>query len=103
MDIWIKNAWFRHEGFRTGFEYEFPAKAGLSWSFSPRNSAQETTSLCRELLAEAASRQVSIPLTERFAAMFAEAAAGRRQLGSSNLRELDTVRDRLGIRVPGAI
>jgi ketopantoate reductase len=103
MDIWIKNAWFRHEGFRTGFEYEFPAKAGLSWSLSPRNPAQETTSLCRELLAEAKSRRVSVPLTERFASMFNEAAAGRRPLGASNLRDLDTVREGLGIRVPGAV
>jgi 2-dehydropantoate 2-reductase len=102
MDIWIKHAWARHEGFRTGFEYPFPAKAGLSWSFSPGNPAQETTSLCGDLIAEAAARRVAIPLTERFAAIFTEAASGRRALGAANLRELDAIRDRAGIRVPGS-
>ena len=103
MDIWIKNSWFRHEGFRTGFEYEFPAKAGLSWSLSPRNPAQETTGLFADLAAEAAARRVAIPLTERFASVFADVVAGRRRIGAANLRELDEAREHLGIRVPGTV
>lgn len=102
MDIWIKNAWIRREGFRVGFDYQFPAKAGLSWSLSPRNADQETTHLLAELKAEARTRGVAMPFTDRFAALFADVAGGRRAPSAECFRDLERARQDLGIRVPGA-
>jgi 2-dehydropantoate 2-reductase len=102
MEMWIHNAWMRHEGYRDGFEYEWPAKTGLSWSLSPENPDQETTDLIADLRGRGRALGVAVPLLERFAAVFEEARAGKRALSMDNVREIDRAREQLGIGIPWA-
>jgi len=100
MEMWIHNAWIRHEGFRDGFEDEWPAKTGLSWSLSPQNPDQESTDLISDLRARAVALKVKTPLLDRFAVIFEEARAGKRALSMDNLHAVDRARIELGIEVP---
>ncbi len=101
MDIWIKNAWARHEAFRDGFEYTFPAKAGISWSLSPVNPVQETTSLIGDLLSSAEDLSIPLLLTEQFGALYREITHGQRAQSWDNIQELARRCAALGISVPG--
>lgn len=101
MDIWIRHAWVRHEQFRVGLEYDFPAQVGLSWNLSPKNPQQETTSLVEDLMNEADRVGVQLPLTEQFRAIFEEVQSGERGTGRQNLTDLEQTRWALGITVPG--
>lgn len=52
-DIWIKNAWIRHEQFRAGLDEMFAPQVGLTWLMSPANPDQEAAALFAGLLSEA--------------------------------------------------
>lgn len=99
-DIWIKNAWIRHEQFRAGLEGMFAPQVGLTRLMSPANPDQEASALFAALLAEADKRGHALPLTAQLADLHREIAAGERDMGWHNLEGLELVRDTLHIAVP---
>ena len=99
-DVWIKNAWMRHEQFRVGLDDEFPAQVGLGWQLSPANPKQEATKLFDELLEYAQAYGVSLPLTRELSALHAQIVAGHKALSWDHLTYLESVRKDLGIDIP---
>lgn len=97
-DVWIKNAWIRHEQYRVGLT--FPAQVGLTWQLSPVNPQQEATALFGALLATAQDNQQDLPLTRRLAELHAEIVAGQRTLGWDNLAAMQTAYDVSNVVIP---
>jgi len=99
-DVWIKNAWLRHEQFRVGLDHPFANQVGLTWLLSPTNPHQEAAHLFRGLAQEASRLHFQMPLTERLAALHAAIRAGEGQLGWENLALLESFRQESAIEVP---
>lgn len=99
-DIWIRNAWIRHEQFRVGLTDRFPKHVGLTWSMSPENSAEEATFILANLADEAARIGHTIPLTNALAEIHAAIKKGDRSPGWENLDTLEATRQQLAIHVP---
>ena len=72
----------------------------MSWSLSPQNPLQETTSLVHDVLERGEQLGVELPLTQEFLSLFKEIRTGQRKTGWGNLEELEQSRLELGIEVP---
>lgn len=76
LDTWIKNAWIRHEQYRVGSAYAFPATCGLGHSLSPRNPGEELTSLFAQLRQAASAVGVGTLALQAYERLFQAAKAG---------------------------
>ena len=99
-DVWIKNAWMRHEQFRVGLDDEFPPQVGLGWQLSPANPHQEATKLFDDLLEYAQGCGCSLPLTGELSKLHAQIFSGDKALSWDHLATLESVRKDLGIDIP---
>ena len=99
-DVWIKNAWMRHEQFRVGLEAAFPAQVGLGWQLSPANRDQEATKLFDDLLASARACGQPLPLTTELSRLHAQIVSGQKALSWDHLADLESARQDLGIDMP---
>lgn len=99
-DVWIKNAWMRHEQFRVGLDDEFPPQVGLGWQLSPANPHQEATTLFDELLEYAQACGITLPLTRELSRLHAQIVSGHKALSWDHLATLESVRKDLGIDIP---
>ena len=104
MDIWTRNAWFRHEKFKDGvdgIEHDFPEQAGLMSGLTPKNPEEETSRLVQDLNDQADRVGMKVQLTEAFLDIFLEVKDGVRKQGQANLDDLYQRMLELNMRVPG--
>lgn len=99
-DVWIKNAWMRHEQFRVGLDDEFPQQVGLGWQLSPANPHQEATALFDDLFEYAQTCGHTLPLTTELSRLHAQIVSGDKALSWDHLATLESVREDMGIDIP---
>ena len=99
-DVWIKNAWMRHEQFRVGVDDEFPPQVGLGWQLSPANPNQEATKLFDELLEYAQACGLTLPLTRELSRLHGQIVSGHKELSWDHLAYLESARKDMGIDIP---
>lgn len=99
-DVWIRNAWIRHEQFRVGLDHPFDVHVGLSWLLSPANPQHEAAALFDALAAQADALGQPLPLTYRLTEIHRSVSLGKRSLGWDNLDLLESYRQESEILVP---
>lgn len=99
-DIWIRNAWIRHEQFRVGLANQFPSHVGLTWLLSPQNRTEEASSLLNDLKNAADRLGHPTPLTDALSEIHQAIKTEAQLPGWSNLNALELKRVELVIQVP---
>jgi 2-dehydropantoate 2-reductase len=99
-DIWIRNAWIRHEQFRVGLEAQFPNLVGLTWLLSPKNPDEEASALLADMLGTAQHIGQPVPLANALADIHQAIRQGQRAPGRETLDALEHTRQQLAIHVP---
>ena len=85
LHVWIDHAWQRHEQFRFGAAYDFPATCGLSWAMSPENPRTELGALLEDFQHRAREAGVDAPSLDALSDI-ARRVSGGEKVAPSNLR-----------------
>ena len=78
LHVWIDHAWRRHEQFRLGATYDFPATCGLSWAMSPENPRAELGALLEDFRRNARAASADTPLLSALGDVAGRVAGGDR-------------------------